>query len=233
MRRRHQSIKIVEVGPRDGLQNESMHLSVEAKVSFINKLVRCGLRHVEVGSFTKLPQMKDTHLVLNNIEQTETVYSVLVANMKGMDLATAHKASEVAIFTAASDSFVQKNINCSIQQSLDRFKPILSLAKAKGIPVRGYVSCIAQCPYEGKVQPSAVAHVTESLFDLGCHEVSLGDTIGVATPGDIHAVLKAVQSVVPLSKLAIHCHDTYGQALANILQAINVLFFHVDGHLYN
>lgn len=230
IRRTTSKVKIVEVGPRDGLQNEPKHLSVDTKVSFIEKLVHCGLSHIEVGSFTKLPQMKDTDKVLDRLQRTGTIYSALVPNRKGMDLAAAHKASEVAIFTAASESFTHKNINCSIQESLDRFKPVVSMAAAKGIPVRGYVSCIAQCPYEGKIQPSQVAIVTEALFKMGCHEVSLGDTIGVATPGAIESVLKAVLAIAPVSQLAIHCHDTYGQALANILQSIHVFEADLDGH---
>ena len=217
-------IKIVEVGPRDGLQNESKTLSVETRVDLINKLSRAGLSSIEVGSFTKIPQMQNTNTVLDKIERKKsTTYSVLVPNLKGMEFAVFHKANEIAVFTAASESFALKNINCTISSSIDRFKSVIQSAKQHNIPVRGYVSCAVQCPYEGKIQPSAVANVASQLIDLGCYEVSLGDTIGIATPGDIRIMLKAVSSVVDVNKLAIHCHDTYGQALANILTCLDVL----------
>ena len=216
-------IKVVEVGPRDGLQNEVKLLTVDNRVDLVNKLSRAGLQHIEVGSFTKIPQMKDTNMVLDKIERKKsTSYSVLVPNQRGMEFAVMHKANEISIFTAASESFTLKNINCSIASSYDRFKPVIEAAKANKIPVRGYVSCAIACPYEGKIQASAVANVTQNLINMGCFEVSLGDTIGIASPGDIRVMLKAVKSVVPVEKLAIHCHDTYGQALANILAALDV-----------
>ena len=216
-------IKIVEVGPRDGLQNESKALSVDSKVDLINRLTRAGLTNIEVGSFTKLPQMQNTSQVLDKIERKKSAtYSVLIPNMKGMEFAVMHKANEIAVFTAASESFALKNINCTIASSIDRFKPVIQAAKQHNIPVRGYVSCVVQCPYEGKIQPSAVANISQQLIDLGCYEVSLGDTIGIATPGDIRVMLNAVKSVVSEDKLAIHCHDTYGQAVANILASLDV-----------
>ena len=213
----------MEVGPRDGLQNESKALSVDSKVDLINRLTRAGLTNIEVGSFTKLPQMQNTSQVLDKIERKKSAtYSVLIPNMKGMEFAVMHKANEIAVFTAASESFALKNINCTIASSIDRFKPVIQAAKQHNIPVRGYVSCVVQCPYEGKIQPSAVANISQQLIDLGCYEVSLGDTIGIATPGDIRVMLNAVKSVVSEDKLAIHCHDTYGQAVANILASLDV-----------
>eukprot|EP00835_Amoeboradix_gromovi_P002989 NODE_184_length_15718_cov_0.161342.p3 type:complete len:311 gc:universal NODE_184_length_15718_cov_0.161342:1863-931(-) len=222
-------VKIVEVGPRDGLQNESKIMSIEQRVDLVNRLSRAGLSSIEVGSFTKLPQMGNTGQVLDKIERKKsTSYSVLVPNMKGCELAISHKANEIAVFTAASESFTLKNINCTISSSLDRFKPVIQAAKAANIPVRGYVSCVVQCPYEGKIQTSSVANVTQQLIEMGCYEVSLGDTIGVASPGEIRFMLKAVKSVVDSKKLAIHCHDTYGQALANILAALDLGISVVD-----
>lgn len=215
------SVRIVEVGPRDGLQNEKTPVSVDTRVKFINMLTAAGIRTIETGSFVSpkwVPQMADTEKVYAAIDKKAGVsYPVLVPNAKGMESAVAAGVGEIAIFAAASESFSQKNINCSIAESIERFKPVIDEAKERSIKVRGYVSCVLGCPYEGEIAPGQVAEVAKKLYDLGCYEISLGDTIGTGTPVKTAAMLDAVMKNVPVEKLAVHFHDTYGQALANIL----------------
>ncbi len=217
-------VKIVEVGPRDGLQNEPKTLPTAVKVELIDRLSAAGVRAIEAGSFVspkRVPQMADTAEVMAGIKRRDGVsYSVLTPNMKGVEAALAADAKEVAVFTAASETFSQNNVNCSIDESLKRFHPVLEAAKAAGVPVRGYVSCVLGCPYEGAVDAEAVVRVVGQLMDLGCYEVSLGDTIGIGTPAQAQALVDAVSAVVPRDRLAAHFHDTYGQALANILAVL-------------
>lgn len=217
-------VKIVEVGPRDGLQNEKTPVSVETKVELIDRLSDAGLPVVEAGSFVSpkwVPQMASSDLVMQGIRRKPGVsYPVLTPNLRGFEGALAVGAEEVAIFGAASESFSQKNINCSIAESLERFEPVVAAAKENGIKVRGYVSCVLGCPYEGEIALSAVAEVATKLATMGCYEISLGDTIGVGTPKKAHAMVEAVAKVVPVERLAVHFHDTYGQALANIYAAL-------------
>ncbi|KAJ2395003.1 hypothetical protein GGI05_001789 [Coemansia sp. RSA 2603] len=219
-------VKIVEVGPRDGLQNEKKLISTDTKVSLINKLAEAGLSVVEATSFVSpkwVPQMGDAKQVMAGIERKPNVsYPVLTPNIKGLEGAIAAGAEEVAIFGAASESFSQKNINCSIAESIQRFAAVADAAKKSGLRIRGYVSCVAGCPYEGRISPQAVADVARDLVSLGCYEISLGDTIGVGRPREIQEMLNAVTRAVPVEQLAIHCHDTYGQALANIYAALEV-----------
>lgn len=221
-----ESVKLVEVGPRDGLQNEKNLITVEARISLIERLAAAGLRHIEAGSFVSpkaVPQMAGSESVFAAIDRKEgVVYSALTPNMKGFERALAASANEVAVFAAASENFSQKNINCSIAESLDRFRPVLAAAKQSNIPVRGYVSCIVACPYEGEISPDVVREVAATLYGMGCYEISLGDTTGVGTAGQIQAMLEAVAEDVPIQALAVHCHDTYGQGLANILAALQV-----------
>jgi hydroxymethylglutaryl-CoA lyase len=213
-------IKLYEVGARDGLQNEKQIVPLAVKIELIDRLSMAGLSHIEAGAFVSpkwIPQMADSTEVIAGIKRKAgVVYSALVPNEKGMETAVAANVPEIAIFTAASESFTQKNINCSIAESLERFAPVMATAKARNIKVRGYVSCVAGCPYEGAVDPAKVADVSKRLYDMGCYEISLGDTIGVGTPKQIKVVLNAVTPIVPVEKLALHCHDTYGQALVNI-----------------
>ncbi len=219
-------VKIVEVGPRDGLQNEKQLVPVKVRIELIHKLAAAGLSSIEAGSFVSpkwVPQMADSDKVLKVISRkADTSYPVLVPNMKGLDAAIAAGADEIAIFAAASESFSKKNINCSIDDSLERFKPVSDLALEKGIKVRGYVSCVLGCPYEGEVNPDTVVNVTEQLLQMGCYEVSLGDTIGVGTPAKARQLLESVATRVGINKLAIHFHDTYGQALANIYACLEL-----------
>ncbi|XP_035827028.1 hydroxymethylglutaryl-CoA lyase, mitochondrial [Aplysia californica] len=219
-------VKIVEVGPRDGLQNEAGVVPTEVKVEFINKLAEAGLPVIEATSFVSpkwVPQMSDHREVMKQIDRRPgTVYSALTPNLKGFEAAMEVGANEVAIFGAASETFSRKNINCSIRESLQRFKEVTEAAKEVNIPVRGYVSCVLGCPYEGDVKAEKVAEVAKELLDMGCYEISLGDTIGVGTPGAVKHLVSVVSEVVPLSKIAVHCHDTYGQALANILAALQM-----------
>jgi hydroxymethylglutaryl-CoA lyase len=218
------SVNIVEVGARDGLQNEKQALSVADKVALIDALSSTGLSHIEAGSFVSpkwVPQMASSDQVLAEINRKEgVVYSALTPNLKGYEGAFAAKADTVAVFASASESFSQKNINCSVAESLGRFDILMQKAKADNVPVRGYVSCIIGCPYEGDVDPQAVLDVSQALLDMGCYEVSLGDTIGVATPLKMQKLLNLLISRLPVSQLALHCHDTYGQALANVLLAL-------------
>ncbi len=225
-------VKIVDVGPRDGLQNEGRPVSTEAKVALIEGLASAGLPVVEATSFVSpkwVPQMADAAEVLGRIRRKAGVsYPVLTPNLKGFEAALAAGATEVAIFGAASEAFSQKNINCSIAESLDRFQPVVDAAKAAGIPVRGYVSCVLGCPYEGEVAPAKVAEVAGRLFAMGCYEISLGDTIGVGTPARARAMVQAVAERVPLAHLAAHFHDTYGQALANLYAVLELGLATVD-----
>ncbi|MBA6350228.1 hydroxymethylglutaryl-CoA lyase [Colwellia sp. BRX8-9] len=217
-------VKIVEVGPRDGLQNEKQQISAEDKIALINLLSDAGVTYIESGSFVSpkwVPQMATSADVFNGIARKKGVtYAALTPNMKGFEAAVAVNASEVAIFGAASEAFSQKNINCSIAESLERFEPIMAAAKKLNIPVRGYVSCVVGCPYEGEVSPEKVAEVAEKLYQMGCYEISLGDTVGVGTPVNVQKMLQAVSARVPKAKLAVHFHDTYGQALTNIYTAL-------------
>lgn len=225
-------VKIVEVGPRDGLQNEKQLVSLEDKVSLIHGLSDAGLKVIEAGSFVSpkwVPQMADSAEIFSNIERKVGVtYTALTPNMRGFENALAAGADEVAVFGAASESFSQKNINCSIDESLERFMPIMEAAKEHGLKVRGYVSCVLGCPYEGEIAPQKVAEVAKKLLDMGCYEISLGDTIGVGTPVKTQRMLEEVLKHVPVEKLAVHFHDTYGQALANILQALQMGISVVD-----
>lgn len=219
------AVRIVDVGPRDGLQNEKRPVPVAAKIALIDALTAAGVPAVEVGAFVSpkwVPQMADTAEVLGGIRRGPTTsYPVLVPNLKGWEAAQAAPGvTEIAIFGAASESFSQRNINCSIADSLDRFRPVAAAALAAGVRVRGYVSCVLGCPYEGSVDPARVAEVSAALFELGCYEISLGDTIGVGTPDRARTMLRRVAETVPMSALALHFHDTYGQALANILACL-------------
>ncbi|PSJ39183.1 hydroxymethylglutaryl-CoA lyase [Zobellella taiwanensis] len=213
-------VKLVEVGPRDGLQNEAALVPTDIKIALVERLADCGLRHIETASFVSpkwVPQMADGAAVLAGIRRKAgVVYSALTPNLRGLEAALAAGADEVAVFTAASESFCQKNINCSIEQSLARFTPVLAEAWARRIRVRGYVSTVLGCPYEGDIGPDAVARVAGALYRMGCAEISLGDTIGTGTPGKAKAMLAAVRREVPIERLAAHFHDTYGQALANL-----------------
>ncbi|KGJ93614.1 hydroxymethylglutaryl-CoA lyase [Thalassotalea sp. ND16A] len=219
-------VKIVEVGPRDGLQNEATLIGAMDKIALIEQLADAGVSYVESGSFVSpkwVPQMATSTEVFNGIKRQQNVtYAALTPNLKGFEAAVAVNADEVAIFGAASESFSQKNINCSIDESLARFVPVIAAAKAQGLKVRGYVSCVVGCPYEGDIAPEQVAMVAKKLFDMGCYEISLGDTIGVGTPQSVKQMLAAVNQYVPINKLAVHFHDTYGQALTNIYTALNL-----------
>ncbi|CUA83041.1 hydroxymethylglutaryl-CoA lyase [Pseudidiomarina woesei] len=218
-----QQVKIVEVGPRDGLQNETA-VPVEAKIALVNALAKAGLSYIETGAFVSpkwVPQMADSAEVFAGIDrQAGITYAALTPNLKGFEAAMQAQATEVAIFGAASEAFSQKNINCSIAESLERFAPVIEAAKAQNIKVRGYVSCVLGCPYQGDVSLSDVAYVAETLWTMGCYEVSLGDTIGVGTPLHAQRMLGAVAERVPMQHLALHFHNTYGQALANIASCL-------------
>ena len=217
-------VRIVEVGPRDGLQNEAAALPVETRIAFIEMLIAAGLTSIEAGSFVSpkwAPQMAGTASVLKAVARHSGVsFPVLVPNAKGLDAALEAGAREIAIFTAASETFSGKNINCSIAESFERFAPVAERALSAGIRVRGYVSCVLGCPYEGRIAIGTVADVAARLLALGCTEISLGDTVGVGTPRAARAMLKAVSGRVPLSQLAVHFHDTYGQAVANIYACV-------------
>ena len=217
-------VRVFEVGPRDGLQNEHQRIDLETKVRLVERLAEAGLVAIETGSFVhpdRVPQMADTADLFAAISRkTGVTYSALVPNMKGFDAALAAEASEIAVFAAASETFSQKNINCSINESLQRFEPAMQAAKDHNIAVRGYVSCVAGCPYEGDIEPDKVAKVSAALAAMGCYEISLGDTIGVGTPGKFTRLIERVAQELSVEKLAVHCHDTYGQALANIYAAL-------------
>lgn len=219
-------VKIVEVGPRDGLQNESKIIPTAIKVEFINQLSATGLKYIEAASFVSpqwVPQMADSREVMQKIKRVPNViYSALVPNIKGLGVALQVKVDEVAIFTAASETFAKKNINCTIAESFARFLPVITTAKKYHIPVRGYISCVLGCPYEGEIKPAKVAKVAAKLWQMGCDEISLGDTIGVGTPFKAQKLIAAVVKEIPKKNLAMHFHDTYGQALANIYASLQV-----------
>lgn len=219
------SVRIVEVGPRDGLQNEPGEIiPTEVKVELIDRLADAGLSYIEAASFVSpkwVPQMGDASAVMAGITRKSGVtYAALSPNMKGLEAAIAAGADEVAVFSAASEAFTQKNINCSIKESLDRFVPVIETAKENNIRVRGYVSTVLGCPYNGEIAPDQVASVSRDMLDMGCYEISLGDTIGVGTPLKAKKMLEAVEQKVPLGQLAAHFHNTYGQALANLYAVI-------------
>lgn len=214
------AVRIVEVGARDGLQNEKRIVSTETKLELIERLARAGLRDIEAASFVSpkwVPQMGDHDQIMRRMKRHPGVnYPVLTPNLKGFEAAVAAGASEVAVFAAASEAFSRRNINCSIAESIARFEPVFESAKRQGVKVRGYVSCVVGCPYEGDIAPSKVGEVALALFERGCYEVSLGDTIGVGTPASVLRMLEAVSRHVPLKAMAGHYHDTYGMAAANI-----------------
>jgi hydroxymethylglutaryl-CoA lyase len=217
-------VRLVEVGPRDGLQNESTLVATAVKLELIRLLADAGLSHIEATAFVssrRVPQMADHDAVMRGVPRRPgLIYSALTPNLIGFEAAMAAGADQAAVFGAASESFSQKNIHCSIAESLQRFEPVLSAARARGVAVRGYVSCVLGCPYEGAIAPAAVAAVADALYQMGCHEISLGDTIGSGTPGRTTAMLDAVARRVPIERLAGHFHDTYGQALANVYAAL-------------
>ncbi len=218
------TVRIVEVGPRDGLQNEKQIVSTQTKIEFIRRLADAGLKTIEATAFVSpkwIPQMADHAEVLRALPLDQgVIYPVLVPNLRGFESAAAAGATEVAVFAAASETFSQRNINCSIAESLERFAPVFAAASAANIRIRGYVSCALGCPYEGEVPPANVADVAAALFDRGCYEISLGDTIGVGTPNRTTDLIETVSRRIPVDKLAGHFHDTYGQALANIYAAL-------------
>ena len=231
------SVKIVEVGPRDGLQNEKQVIALAAKLQLIDELAAAGLTYIEAGSFVSpkwVPQMADSQQLFQQLtKQAGVTYSALTPNMQGLQSALNAKVDEVAIFGAASESFSMRNINCSIAESLLRFEPVIEQAAANGLKVRGYVSCVLGCPYEGGISPAKVLQVTQQMLAMGCYEVSLGDTVGVGTPLKTEKLLNTLLQHISADKLAVHFHDTYGQALANILiafqQGISVIDSSVAG----
>ncbi len=220
-----QKISIVEVGPRDGLQNEAREVTLDTRLELIERLVATGLTTIEAGAFVSprwVPQMAGSADLLSRLDTAGPVrYPVLVPNLKGLEAAMAAGARDIAVFGAASELFSQKNINCSIAESIERFTPVIREALACGIRVRGYVSCVVACPYEGDIAPATVAAVADRLFQLGCYEISLGDTIGTGTPNRVLAMLDAVSRKVPATHLAGHFHDTWGMAIANIRASLD------------
>lgn len=229
-------VRIVEVGPRDGLQNEPQIWSVADRIKLIDDLSQCGFAEIEVGSFVsakRIPQMADTDIVFQQIKQNPDVrYSTLVPNNQGLNEALACGVRNISLFTAATDTFNLKNINCTIAGSFERFEPVMNQAKDLGLRVRGYVSCVIECPYEGIVTPLQVLKVVKRLVDIGCDEISLGDTIGSGSPETIGNLLKILSHEVPLEKLAIHCHDTYGNAISNIFTALELGIRTVDSAIF-
>lgn len=217
-------VRIVEVGPRDGLQNEPKLLPAQVKIELIDRLSETGLQTIETTSFVSpkwVPQMGDNAEVLQGIKKVPGIsYPVLTPNLKGFESALKAGAKEVAVFGAASDAFSLKNINCTASESIERFRPVVDAAKKNNIKVRGYVSTVVGCPYQGAVKPIDVVNIVEALYSMGCYEISLGDTIGVGTPGTMRKMLNEVVRAIPVEKLAVHCHDTYGQALSNILTSL-------------
>ena len=222
------SVRIVEMGPRDGLQNEKQLVPTDTKVELVRRLEGAGLKAIETTSFVSpkwVPQMGDNTEVLRRVlaqAAAGVAYPVLTPNLKGFEAALAAGATEVAVFGAASESFSQKNINCSIAESLERFRPLTAAAQAAGVKVRGYVSCVVGCPYEGAVAPQKVAEVAATLLEMGCYEVSLGDTIGVGNPASVSRMLEAVSKRVPVARVAGHYHDTYGMAAANVFASLQM-----------
>jgi hydroxymethylglutaryl-CoA lyase len=220
------AVKIVEVGPRDGLQNEKQPVDVATRVELVGRLVAAGLRHIEAASFVSpkwVPQMAGSAEVMARVSRPPGVrYGALTPNLKGFEAALAAGCDEVAVFGAASETFSQRNINCSIRESLERFRTVTEAAAAAGVPVRGYVSCVLGCPYEGEIEPGKVADVAWMLRDLGCQEISLGDTIGKGTPASTRRMLEACLKRIPPAALAGHYHDTYGMAIANIAASLDM-----------
>ena len=228
------SVRVVEVGPRDGLQNEKVLISTEQKIQFINMLAEAGLPVVEATSFVSpraIPQLSDASAVMASLTRFSTTeYPVLVPNLKGMERALAAGVRSVAVFTAASESFTRHNINATIAESLANFRPVVALAQQEGVPVRGYISTVFGCPYEGAVAPQQVLTVAQALIEMGIGELSLGDTIGVATPNQVIDVLGLLmeEGAIPVERLAVHFHDTRGTALANVLMALQLGISIVD-----
>lgn len=230
-------VKIVEVGPRDGLQNEKQTIPTDVKIQLIEDLVHAGLTYIEAGSFVNpkwVPQMADSVDVFSQVTRAPQVtYAALIPNLQGFERAIQVNADEVAIFAAASEMFSQKNINCSIAESIERFDAVIKAAKQQQIPVRGYISCVLGCPYSGTVDPQLVTEIAVELLNRGCYEISLGDTIGIGTAGDVNRLLRTITQKIPIEKLAVHFHDTYGQALANVyaslVQGISVVDASVAG----
>ena len=217
-------VAIVEVGARDGLQNEPGQVPVATRIQLIERLADCGITRIEAGSFVNpkwVPQMAASEEVFDGLtRRTGVTYSALTPNLTGFERALAAGADEVAVFAAASESFSQRNTNCSIAESLERFSPVMAAAGENGLPVRGYISCVLGCPYEGHIEPAAVLDLSRALLDMGCHEISLGDTIGTGNAGSMARLLDLLLTQSEPADLAVHCHDTYGQALANILVAL-------------
>ena len=217
------AVKIVEVGPRDGLQNEAVSLDIATKVELIERLASCGLKNIEAGSFVSpkwVPQMAGSDEVFNQLGASESVYTALTPNMRGLDRAMECNVKEVAVFAAASEAFSEKNINCSIDESLAKFEAVIQKASTANIRVRGYISCVAGCPYQGDVDNHRIKDIASALLSMGCYEVSLGDTIGVATPEITEKLLTVLLRTIAPAKLAIHMHDTYGRAIDNIKQSL-------------
>ncbi|WP_419419104.1 hydroxymethylglutaryl-CoA lyase [Legionella sp. D16C41] len=225
-------VTIVEVGPRDGLQNELLFVTTETKIALINQLSQTGLKNIEVTSFVSakaIPQFVDSEIVFKSINQPADIhFSALVPNERGMLKALSLGVKEIAVFTAASETFNQRNINCTIAQSIARFKPVFELAKTNNIPVRAYISCALGCPYEGEIKPAQVADVASQLLKLGASEICLGDTIGVGTPKQTKAAIKTLFEFLPAEQLGMHFHDTYGQAIANIVASLDCGVYHFD-----
>ncbi len=230
-----QKVKIVEVGPRDGLQNEKQIIPTATKIRLIEELVEAGLSYIEAGSFVNpkwVPQMADSAEVFAGIQRKSNItYAALIPNLQGFERAISVNANEVAIFAAASEAFSQKNINCSITESLQRFESVMQAAKETQLPVRGYISCVAGCPYSGEVDFQQVARIAKDLLDMGCYEISLGDTIGVGTAGQIKKLIDVIANHIAIEKLAVHMHDTYGQALANIFASLEMGIAAVDSSI--
>ena len=225
------AVKIVEVGPRDGLQNEPVTLDIATKVKLVEGLADAGLKTIEAGSFVSpkwVPQMAGSDEVFQQLTTTAATYTALTPNMRGLERAIECKVKEIAVFAAASEDFSQKNINCSISESLEKFAAVAQTAMQHNIAVRGYISCVAGCPHQGDVDFKTVSSVAQSLLDMGCYEISLGDTIGVAKPDNIKQLLEQLLQDIQPSKLAVHLHDTYGHAIANIEQALNMGIATVD-----
>ena len=220
------SVKIVEVAPRDGLQNEQQHLTINDKVQFIKHLINAGLQHIEAGSFVsprQVPQMASSPEVIQALPQLKQVsYSALVPNLKGFEKAKALGLKEIAVFTSASESFCQANIHCTIKESLKRFQPVIEAAQQENIKVRAYISCVIACPYQGKILANTVTQLSKELIERGCHEISLGDTTGVGTVASVTHLLEDVLKAISVKQIAVHFHDTYGQALANIYAALQL-----------
>jgi len=217
------TVKIVEVGPRDGLQNEAVSLDIATKVELIERLASCGLKNIEAGSFVSpkwVPQMAGSDEVFNQLGASESVYTALTPNMRGLERAMECNVTEVAVFAAASEAFSEKNINCSIDESLAKFEAVIHKASTANIRVRGYISCVAGCPYQGDLDNHRIKDIASALLSMGCYEVSLGDTIGVATPEITERLLTELLKTIPPQKLAMHMHDTYGRAIDNIKQSL-------------